>query len=151
MTEELKTCRPETNLAAAAMEMWSGDCGFLPVVEDGRLRGVITDRDICMAVATKHRDAAEIKVAEVMQGPAFTCAPGDSVEEAMATMRDRQVRRLPVVDDGRLRGILSLNDLALAADGDVAAKRVPGREVLRTLQGICAHQAPTPAPALAYA
>ncbi len=64
MTHDVQACRPETNLSAAAMQMWKGDCGVLPVVTaTGEVVGMITDRDICcMATATKHRDAATIRV-----------------------------------------------------------------------------------------
>src|SRR6516162_5101601 len=67
MTYDVQTCRPETNLADAAMRMWRGDCGILPIIADGqKVVGVITDRDICVAAATKHRDPANIRVKEVM-------------------------------------------------------------------------------------
>ena len=69
MTRETQTCTPETNLVAAAMRMWEGDCGTLPVLTDGgRVVGMITDRDICIAAATKHRAPAEIAVSEAITG-----------------------------------------------------------------------------------
>jgi predicted transcriptional regulator len=66
MTYDVQTCSPETNLSAAAMQMWKGDFGAMPVVTSGNVVGTITDRDICMAAATKHRDPAKIRVGEVM-------------------------------------------------------------------------------------
>ena len=71
MTSDVKTCRPETNLAEAVKDMWEGDCGALPVVSDeGRVIGMITDRDICIALATRGRSADRIAVREVAQGHA---------------------------------------------------------------------------------
>ena len=72
MTSEVKTCRAETNLAEAVRDMWEGDCGALPVVNDeGRVIGMITDRDICIALATRGRSADRIAVREVAQGHAI--------------------------------------------------------------------------------
>ncbi|RMF85681.1 MAG: CBS domain-containing protein, partial [Nitrospinota bacterium] len=69
MTSAVRSCRPETDLAAAAMLMWDGDCGVLPVIDQAnKVLGVITDRDICMAVATKHRPASATTVGEVLSG-----------------------------------------------------------------------------------
>ncbi len=117
MTSNAKTCGLDTNLAAAAMTMWDHDCGTVPVVDiEGKVLGMITDRDICMAAATKHRDVALISVGEVISGKAFTCAPEDDVRAALKMMQDEKVRRLPVVDtDGALRGILSVNDIVIHA------------------------------------
>src|ERR1041385_5520229 len=99
MTAEVKACSPDTSLAAAAGRMWEGDCGALPVVDDaGKFIGMITDRDICMAVATRHRLAGEILVSEVSSGAIYVCQPDDDVQFALKTMRQEQVRRLPVVN-----------------------------------------------------
>ena len=68
MTDEVQSCGPETNLATVAMQMWRGDFGAMPVVADRKVVGMITDRDICMAAATKHRDPANIRVKEVISG-----------------------------------------------------------------------------------
>ena len=70
MTSDVKSCRPDMNLAKAVKEMWEGDCGALPVVsDDSRVAGILTDRDICIAVATRGRSADRIAVHEVAQGP----------------------------------------------------------------------------------
>ncbi len=69
MTEPVQYCAPESNLAAVAKEMWDSDCGVLPIVNHaGEVEGVITDRDICMAVATKGRVASDITVWETSSG-----------------------------------------------------------------------------------
>lgn len=147
MTKNPKACRPETDLAAAAMMMWDGDCGVLPVVDDqNKVRGVITDRDICIAVASKHRRAEEIHVKEVTNGALFSCRPDDTPKKALKSMSEHRIRRLPVTDkDGHLQGMVSLNDLALSAKHGKGAEISEG-ELLKTLQAICRHPRGTMAP-----
>ena len=117
MTSDVKSCSLDTNLAAAAKIMWDSDCGVVPVADEhGRVVGVITDRDICIAAATRGRVEGEIPVQDVISKVVYTCAASDDVRQALETMRLRQVRRLPVVDQGgRLAGIVSVHDIALAA------------------------------------
>ena len=141
MNPDVHTCRPETSLAMAAMQMWDGDLGVLPVLANGgTVVGMITDRDICMAAATKRRDPAEIHVEDVITGQVYGCSPNTEIHEALKIMQQRQVRRLPVMstDDGKLVGILSLNDVALKAQGDAKAD-LSAQDVETTLKAICAH------------
>jgi CBS domain-containing protein len=140
MTENVKACFPDTNLAAAAALMWDADCGVLPVVVDGGIPvGVITDRDIAIAAGTKGRPAQEIRVDEVMTAQLFACAPDDDVHSALKLMRKDKVRRLPVVtDDGVLKGILSLNDVALEARKD--NPELDYDDVVSTLKAVCEHR-----------
>ena len=147
MTYDVQTCRPETNLADAAMRMWRGDCGILPVIADGqKVVGVITDRDICMAAATKHRDPAKIRVGEVISGRIYGCSPDTEIHEALKIMQQKQVRRLPIMstEDGRLAGILSMNDVALKAKADRNAE-LSSEDVENTLRTICTHRKAPPA------
>jgi CBS domain-containing protein len=142
MTRDVQTCGPETNLADAAMRMWRNDCGVLPVVSDGgRVVGMITDRDICMAAATKHRDPANIRVSEVTAGKLYSCSPNADIHEALKVMREKQVRRLPIIrsEDGKLVGILSMNDVALREQGGAKAE-LSAEDIEQTLRGICAHR-----------
>lgn len=138
MTSDVKTCRPETNLAEAVRDMWEGDCGALPIVNDeGRVTGVITDRDICIAVATRGRSADRIAVRELVQGHAYTCLPDDDATVALQTMKAHKIRRLPVVDaEGHVRGILSLNDIVTHAGA------ASSNEVVSALASICEHRPP---------
>lgn len=100
MTSAVKTCRPDTNLAEAVSAMWEGDCGALPVVNDeGRITGMITERDICIALATRGRSAERVAVREVAQGPVHTCLADDETATALGTMKAHRVRRLPVIDE----------------------------------------------------
>jgi len=139
MNKKLTCCGPDTNLAEAAGLMWNNDCGVLPVVEGGKLVGVVTDRDICIALGTRNRPAAEVLAKEVATGDVRVCAPDDDVHTAMATMRRVKVHRLPVVgEQGNLEGILTLNDLILAANpryGDVDYD-----EVMNTIKAVSEHR-----------
>lgn len=139
MTADVSSCQPETDLAAAAKTMWDRDCGILPVVmSHGRVIGMITDRDICMAVATKGRTADRIAVREVAAENVYSCLPDDEVTAALETMKRRQIRRLAVIDEqGHLKGILSMNDVALHANG---RRGIAPAEIVATLKGICEHR-----------
>jgi CBS domain-containing protein len=141
MTTAPVTAAPDDNLAFAAKEMWDNDCGILPIVKDGRLVGLLTDRDIAMALGMRGMPARQVKIGGVAQKHIFQCAPTDDVREALQLMTEHQVRRVPVVEDGALVGLLSLNDIALEAK-EAAEKDGPPtyEDVGRALQGICAHR-----------
>ncbi len=139
MTAHPVSCGTDTNLASAAELLWKKDCGALPVVDDGRLAGVITDRDICIALGTRGRAATEIRVGDVAARSLQTCAPDDEVSSAMAAMRRAKVRRLPVVGVGdKLVGIVALNDLVLAAARNQF--EVDYDEVMDTLKAVSEHR-----------
>jgi CBS domain-containing protein len=142
MTGEPRTCSPDTNLATAAALMLDGDCGILPVLADGKLIGVVTDRDMYIALATRNRRASEITVREVVQTPVYSCGPDDDVQTALETMKQHCVRRLPVEGfGGTIMGIVSMNDIILASG---ARQPVRDAEVVSTLRAICAHHHPSP-------
>jgi CBS domain-containing protein len=104
-------------LRAAAEKMAELDVGALPICgEDDRLKGMITDRDIVIKVVAQGRDPGEVKAAELAQGKPVTIGADDSIEEALRTMSEHKVRRLPVIDGHRLIGIVSQGDLAQEAD-----------------------------------
>ena len=140
MTKGVETCSRDANLAAAAMIMWRMDCGAVPVVNDRRVVGMITDRDICVAVATKHRLAGDIAVSEVIGSEIHFVRPDDDVRIALETMRSARVRRLPVVDDARqVVGILSLSDVVRAAGKSPGRSRaeISAEDVLKVMKSIC--------------
>ena len=142
MTGEPRTCSLDTNLAAAAALMLDGDCGILPVVVDGKLFGVVTDRDMYIALATRDKRASEMTVGEVVAAPVYSCFTDDDVQRALDTMKQHRVRRLPVEGfGGTVVGIISINDIVLAS-----GPRHPVRdaELLSTLQAICTHRPPSP-------
>jgi len=142
MTREPRTCSPDTTLAAAAHLMWDGDCGIVPVVDDGELVGVVTDRDMYIALATQNARASHLRVGAVATKTVATCDPEDDVHAALATMKQARVRRLPVLGFGRtVMGILSINDILRVAG---ESRGVSDEDVVATLQAICAHHHPTP-------
>ena len=120
------SCTAETNLAAAVEILWTRNCGMLPVVNtEGKVTGVLTDRDICIALGTRNRPASEIIVREIQPEKLFACKADDDIHAALAILSGAQVRRLPVLDDaGQLAGILSLDDVVLHAATAIAG-RVP--------------------------
>jgi CBS domain-containing protein len=124
MTKGPVFCHSDSNLAAAAEKMWAHDCGVLPVVDDELgVVGVITDRDICIALGTKDRRASSVLVREVMTTKVYVCAPEDDIHTALKVMEKGRVRRLPVVNrEGKLMGILSMDDIVLAAEVRVGPK-----------------------------
>lgn len=142
MTTEPRTCSRGTSFAEAASLMWDGDCGILPVVEDGKLVGIVTDRDMFIALATRNQLASQLNVGEVARETVATCQPEDDVHSALATMKQNRVRRLPVVGfGGTVKGIISMSDILLAAGPNEA---VHDEEVVETLQTISAHHRPVP-------
>jgi len=141
MTPGPMTCAPDTTVAEAARLMWEGDCGILPIMRDHDLIGVVTDRDLFIALATRDAKPSELTVGSVARPAPITCTPRDDVHQAMGKMKSHRVRRLPVVDkDGTLVGIVSMNDLLLA----VAPETALGGKVVDTLQSISEHQLPVP-------
>jgi CBS domain-containing protein len=142
MTPEPRTCTRGTNLAEAAALMLDADCGILPVVdEQGKLVGVVTDRDMYIALATRNKLASQLTVSDVARRQVFTCGPDDDLHTALATMKQHHVRRLPVEGfGGTVAGIVSMNDILLAA----GKKGVGNAEIVDTFQAICAHHHPPP-------
>ena len=140
MTTNIATCQPDTNLAVVAKLMWDRDCGFVPVVDAaGKVVDVITDRDICIASATRRLLPEQITAAQAARRqPIHTSQPEDTTEKALATMRQFQVRRLPVISaDGTLKGVVSMNDIVLASQ----QKEGPApADIVSTLAAICAHR-----------
>ena len=118
MTQSAVSCSPDTNVGRAVELMWKRNVGMLPVVgNDGKLIGVVTDRDICIAMGTRNRLPGELTVGEIAVSKVFTCKPDDDVHEALYLMGKQQVRRLPVVNDqGIPQGILSMDDLVVHSE-----------------------------------
>jgi CBS domain-containing protein len=135
MTKAPAYCRGDTSLAAAAEIMWNHNCGFLPVVSPQEsVVGVITDRDMCMAMATRNRLPGQVTVQEVSSVIIHSCHPDDDVRKAMETMADKKVRRLPVIDAaGKLEGILSIDDVILYAESQARGSVSP-EYILSTLR-----------------
>lgn len=138
MTRDPATCSPGDSLASALVRMWETDCGVLPVVADGRTVGVVTDRDVAMALLFQAAAPGDVPVRTLLRGTLRVCAPDDDVATALETMATHQVRRLPVTENDRLVGILSMNDLVLAAGATRGPEQSPTYgDVVKALQGIC--------------
>ncbi len=142
-------CHQETNLAAATELMWKGNCGFLPVLDaSGRIRGVLTDRDICIALGTRNILAAALTAGEVIRLKPHTCLPEDDVHDALQTMREARVHRLPVISpDGKLVGVISMHDILLHAEPARFGKEpeLSSDEVVRTYRSILQKELPVAA------
>jgi CBS domain-containing protein len=139
-------CQLDTNLGSATQLMWTGNCGFLPVMgTNGKIVGVVTDRDICIALGTRNRVAGDITVREVMSDRLFACSPDDDVHIALRMMKEGGVRRLPViVKNGTLVGVISMDDLLLRAEAAGIGKQpeLSTEEVVRTYQAIDQRRVP---------
>ncbi len=142
MTKDVKACSQHDSLNRAAQLMWENDCGSVPVVDsDSMVIGMLTDRDICMAAYTKGIALKDASVASVMSRNVSVCNPSDNISAAAERMRERQIRRLPVVDaDQRLIGILSVSDIARETDRLRASKSrkrpIKDGELIETLGAI---------------
>jgi CBS domain-containing protein len=119
MSSDLRVCAPHDNLEQVARQLWDGDCGALTVVNaTGQLVGMITDRDVCMAVYLRGQPPHACSVQSAMSRQVYSCAPDDSIQRIAGIMSEHQVRRLPVVDaNGRLLGVVTLADLAKHLNG----------------------------------
>jgi CBS-domain-containing membrane protein len=145
MTEDARAIWITQSLADAAKEMWENDCGVLPIIKDGRkVVGMITDRDICMAAAIRDRKPSSISVEEVMNATVYAAEAEEDVEQALETMREHKIRRLPVLNlEGELQGIVSMNDIVLRAKERNGKKpQIAYADVVKTYQAISEHPLP---------
>jgi len=134
------TCHVNDPLNLVAHQMWEHDCGALLVVNDeGKLVGMVTDRDICMAAYTQSRSLDAILVNSAMATHVISAHPDQGIAEIEQLMARYQIRRIPVVDDnGKPVGVISLNDLAL----ECARSDTRMEQVATTLAAICQPRTP---------
>lgn len=144
MVRTAASCHANANLGEAVEIMWHHNCGVLPVVsEDGKVTGVITDRDICIALGTRNRLPGEIAVKDVAGPHIHSCKPDDDVHAALETMARAKVRRLPVLNkNGRLEGILSMDDIVSHADTASPARDPSAAAVVNTLKAVYSSSLP---------
>ena len=115
MTPNVRSATPTESLADVAKKMRDDDVGSLPVVEDNRLIGIVTDRDIVVRAVAERRDPQTISAGDVASRQLVTADPDQDLDEALALMASHRVRRLPVVEAGKLVGVLAQADVALEA------------------------------------
>ena len=116
MTTAPVTVQPDATLGEVAVLMKQEDCGSIPVVEDGRLVGIVTDRDIVIRGVAAGSDPKTQRVSTVMSADPVTIRPDDDLTDAEKVMADRQIRRLPVVENGKLVGIIVTAQIARAGN-----------------------------------
>ena len=117
MTSNPSTVEPDKTVVDAARIMKQEDAGVVPVTENGRLTGMVTDRDIAIRVVAESKDPKSTTVREVASSDLVTIDPQQDLDEALRLMAQHQVRRLPVVEeDGRLVGVVAQADVARHGD-----------------------------------
>ncbi len=139
MTANVRVCQPTDNLSVAAQAMWEGDVGCLPVVDgEGKLTGMITDRDIAMAAHLRGAPLWSVAVGDAMAKVVYSCRAEHKLDEVLALCIDKRVRRVPIVDDaGKLIGLVTLSSLAHALESE--GKHKPGvsaKEVCHALSQV---------------
>lgn len=137
MTPDPKSCEAKDTLRDAIEIMLEEDCGMVPVTEgngDARVVGVVTDRDAALHLGKTDRKPSEVRIDEVMSSGVVTCVPGDTVEDVTRKMQDAQVRRVLVVENGRLLGVIATADLARASSS--SSRDRLGNEVERVIERV---------------
>jgi CBS domain-containing protein len=120
MTPNPKTVTEKDTVLEAARIMRDQDTGVIPVVEGRKIIGLVTDRDIVVRAVADGRDPSQVQVREICSADLEALAPDDDVDRAVQVMRERHVRRIPIVENGRPVGIVSIGDLAIERDEDSA-------------------------------
>ena len=137
MTSDPTTCRPSDNLKAVIAVMRKEDCGLVPITEGNggqRVTGVATDRDIALALGERDEKPSAVRASEVMTTKIVSCEPDAEVHEVSRKMQEAQVRRILVVEDGRLLGVISTADLARASTQ--SGKDRVGNEVEKVMEKV---------------
>ena len=124
MTPTPRSIQGDENVVQAARLMANEDVGSLPVVDQGELVGMVTDRDLVVQVLAKDLDPDKVSVSEVATENPVVASPEEPLDSALQRMAQEQVRRLPVVEDGRLVGILAQADVARTAKPDSTGEMV---------------------------
>jgi len=134
MKTDVGFCSAEDSLMKAAEMMRSRDCGVVPIVDaDKKVVGILTDRDLCLAVVARNRKASDVTCGELIGGEVIVCAPEDKLEDALKKMRKHQIKRLAAVgENGEIVGILTVADIMLAVLKDKNLKK----KIYATLRAI---------------
>ena len=114
MAKNVLTAEPDVNLREAAEVMADNHIGCLVVVVDGKPAGIITDRDVLLAVADSRKNLDRMAIKDVMTHYVITTSPDSPIEKAIQLMIENKVKKIPVVDEGELVGIITMTDVVLA-------------------------------------
>lgn len=128
MTADPTTLSEDATVADAARRMRDEDIGDVLVVREGELTAIVTDRDIAVRVVAEDRSPAETRVGEISSTELATLSPDDAVAHAVQIMREKALRRIPVVENGRPVGVVAIGDLALERDPDSALADISASE-----------------------
>lgn len=120
MTTDVATLDAKRTAADAAKVMKEQDIGDVIVTDGDRIRGIVTDRDIVVRAVAENRNPLDVPLSEIISDDLVTLSPWDSVDDAVRLMAERALRRLPVVEDGKPVGIVTLGDLAVERDPNSA-------------------------------
>ncbi len=149
MTCDVKTCEMRDRVVNAVRSMDEANCGVLPVLENGRVVAMVTDRDICLALAKRNVRPTDLTVREVMsKAPLHSIGEEEDVDRALQLMRRWRVRRLPVIDlSGVLHGIISMNDIVRSTGETAGASGPSYADTVSTLRAIYERSRSSAAPA----
>ncbi|CAL9336012.1 Hypoxic response protein 1 [Nocardiopsis dassonvillei] len=128
MTTQVRTVAPDTSLQEVARIMRDSDLGDVLVAEDEHLVGIVTDRDVVVRCVAEGGDPAQHTAGEICSSDVATVPPQSDIRDAVNTMREGAVRRLPVVDGDRVVGVVTMGDLAKVVDQDSALADVSSAE-----------------------
>ena len=137
MTSDPTTCRPSDNLKSVISVMRKEDCGMVPITEgngEQRVTGVATDRDIALALGDRDEKPSAVRVSEVMTTKIVSCEPDADVHEVSRKMQEAQVRRILIVEGGRVLGVISTADLARASTQ--SSKDRVGNEIEKVMEKV---------------
>ena len=124
MTKDPTTLNADATLVEAARIMRDEDIGDLIILENGRLAGIVTDRDIVVRAVAEERTPDQTRVSQVYSSEVTTLPPDASIDEAVTVMREKALRRIPVVENDRPIGIVSIGDLAVEREPDSALAEI---------------------------
>lgn len=114
--KEVVQARPETNLQQVAELMNTNHVGCVPVCNEEQVVGLVTDRDIVTRAVASKLNCETTKVSDIMNTKVIKTTPDTDIDEALETMKKNQIRRLPVIEDNKIVGILSMGDIAVCLD-----------------------------------
>lgn len=132
MSTIVQTVSPRNTLKDVAQLLFEHDCGMVPVVEKGEVKGVLTDRDVAIIACNHDRPLSDLNVADVLKKQVYSCGPDASLAEVLEIMSSKHVRRLTVLEDGALAGVVSLDDLTRA----VGAGKIKAQAFVDTVAAV---------------